>query len=191
MRVLVFDTETTGLPPMTPNRKFINPEEFRYYDGCRIIEIAYKIFDHETKTELVSFKSLVYHEGVDIKNSHIHGITNEMVKSADAISIDEMLTGFLGDMERHKVQRLVAHNLDFDFNVLLAECYRVGNINLANLLNKMDMFCTMKQGKIYMDYMKMPKLVELYDFIFHRIFRNQHRAMSDCEACFDCYKKIC
>ena len=123
MRVLVFDTETTGLPPMTPNRKFINPEEFRYYDGCRIIEIAYKIFDHETKTELVSFKSLVYHEGVDIKNSHIHGITNEMVKSADAISIHEMLTGLLGDLERHKVQRFVAHNQDFDFKKYALSSY--------------------------------------------------------------------
>lgn len=197
MRILVFDTETTGLPQMTADRQYYEPKDHSKYDSARIIEIAYIILDQtynqsENRVKylpLVTYRSLVKFEGVNIQNSNIHGITTGMVLEG-GVDTQEMLSELQKDISTHKVDRLVAHNITFDINVLLSECFRYQREDLAQNLQTMEPVCTMYYGKIYMDYMKRPKLSELYEFIFHRSFANAHSALSDTKACLECYQML-
>ena len=45
----------------------------------------------------------------------------------------------------------------------------------------------MEIGKKFMKLNKSPKLIELYKFLFNKEFIQEHRALSDCVACADCY----
>ncbi len=45
----------------------------------------------------------------------------------------------------------------------------------------------MELGKKFMKVNKRPKLVELYKFLFKQEFKQDHRALSDCVACADCF----
>jgi DNA polymerase III epsilon subunit-like protein len=127
---------------------------------------------------------------MDIKNTDIHGVTNEMALSG--MNIINLLEEIDKDIKTYNVKRLVAHNIDFDMNILLSECYRYNKESLANLLISCETFCTMKRGKIFMDFYKNPKLIELYNFV-HRNngppFK-EHSALSDCVACEKCYLAI-
>jgi hypothetical protein len=42
-------------------------------------------------------------------------------------------------------------------------------------------------GKKFMKNDKNPKLIELYKFLFNKDFIQDHRALSDCDACLDCF----
>ena len=191
MSTLIFDTETTGLPIQIPNsRVHYPPSDYQKYDGSRIIEIAYRISD-ENKNLKFEYNTLVKFQDVDIKNSNIHGVTTEMVieKGVDT-------TDMLNTLEKHitefNVKRIVAHNIEFDMNVLQAECYRINKTSLIEKLNNLEMYCTMKLGKQFMLYYKYPKLIELYEFVFLHNAKpfKQHSAASDCEACEKCYNAM-
>ena len=42
--ILIFDTETSGLPTLAGGRYHLNPKKFDYYESSRIIEIGYAIY---------------------------------------------------------------------------------------------------------------------------------------------------
>ena len=105
------------------------------------------------------------------------------------IDTEQMLN--ILEIDLNGVDRIVAHNLQFDLNIILSECYRYNKLSLADKLLQLNQYCTMIKGKIYMDFWKSPKLSELFDFIFHYEFKNAHSATADCEACYKCYKRIC
>jgi DNA polymerase III epsilon subunit-like protein len=194
MKVFIFDTETTGLPIFNASRQYFDPSETANYDGARIIEIAYHIIDQTINEDGVfSFKpqvmvrSLVKFEGVDIQNSHIHGITTTMVNEG-GISTEELLNELETDF--NDIDRIVAHNIKFDIHILLSECHRFGRTALIQKILQAERACTMASGRYYMDYEKNPKLSELFEFMFHFEFKNQHSALSDCNACLKCYKQL-
>lgn len=187
--VLIFDTETTGLPEFI-NKQYYPPRNFEKYDNSRIIEIGYRILSLENNEFRVQFQSYINFENMDIKNTDIHGVTNEMALSG--MNIINLLEEIDKDIKTYNVKRLVAHNIDFDMNILLSECYRYNKESLANLLISCETFCTMKRGKIFMDFYKNPKLIELYNFV-HRNNAppfKEHSALSDCVACEKCYLAI-
>ena len=39
--ILIFDTETSGLPTLAGGRYHLNPKKFDYYESSRIIEIEF------------------------------------------------------------------------------------------------------------------------------------------------------
>jgi DNA polymerase III epsilon subunit-like protein len=49
---------------------------------------------------------------------------------------------------------------------------------------------TMVRGKYIMYNLKYPKLDELYYMLFNKHFDNQHNAMADVEATYECYKEL-
>lgn len=190
MSVLIFDTETTGLPKFNDKRGYYSPKNFEMYDSGRIVEMGYRILSLETNDLRVQFNSYIHHENLDIQNSHIHGITNEHALAG--CDIKEMLQILEQDFVRHDIKRIVAHNIEFDINILLSECFRYGHDSLVNLIQQCEQFCTMKRGRVFMDFYKNPKLIELYDFVHNNngpVFK-QHSAMSDCIACEKCYLAI-
>lgn len=188
MSILFFDTETTGLPLRNNlTRELSNPEDFEKYQNARLIEIAYKIV---SATDILSSSTLVKNETLKIDNTSIHGISTELALKHGK-DISELLDEMLEDLNTYDVQKIVAHNVEFDFNILLAECYRYNKQDfIKKLSNINEKYCTMKESYKFFNFKKFPKLSELYEYLFKKTFQNQHTALSDCDACMKCYNEM-
>jgi len=179
MSTLIFDTETTGLPKTVYNWK--NSEDF---DTARLVSISW-IIDNPYKQ--------VYHiiqpENFRItkESIDIHGITEERAKTF-GISFNDMIKEFYDDLKN--VNKLVAHNIEFDFNIMLNEL-NIRNMNhiITEFLKK-DLYCTKQQAKIKLNLEKSPRLSELYTLLFEKPIINAHDAMYDTLHCYQCYKKL-
>ena len=193
MKVLVFDTETTGLIPKNPKSLAEWPH---------IVQLSCIFIDLDRLDEMYVDNFIVNPE-VDIPTvtSDIHGITNEIAKR-DGIAIRDVLLRITAWLD--EVDVLVAHNLSFDKRMFMVECIR-NNINqcfskrddLGIKINKKE-YCTMKNtinlckiekinkyGNIYYKY---PKLIELYSMLFNNCdVKNLHDSMADILVCFRCY----
>jgi len=180
--ILIFDLETTGFPKY----KNAKPFQSHYFDNARIIEIGYIIINPSGEV-LKSVNHFVkYKENIKIENSFIHGITNEMVME-HGVMIDDVFDELVNDLIN--VDTIVAHNIQFDYNVLLSEVYRKYNNfkHLLGLLYSKDLHCTMQIGKKYMSCGKYPKLVELHKLLFDENWVQTHRALDDVNICAKCY----
>ena len=184
--ILVFDLETIGLP-----RKFNSlPSRTETYDTSRVIEIGYVIMDDDGDIVKQVSKFVKYeNEHIKISNTHIHGITEDMVEE-DGVHIMKILEELEEDMKQ--VEVIVAHNINFDFNVLLSEIYRLSPKfnDLITQFYKKKQECTMKIGKKYMRAAKYPKLIELYKHIFNENWDQSHRALDDALVCAKCYVEM-
>ena len=130
MKVIVFDTETTGLPqkiqvpkkeagevePGVTTPYSVVPEtEFRW---PHIVQFSYIIYDTTINEILkVSDNIIKLPTGVVIPQEciNIHGITNEM-SAKRGVELDLVLTKFMRDVQL--VDKIVAHNMNFDFNMI-------------------------------------------------------------------------
>lgn len=185
MYTLIFDTETTGLP-LRYGHKFAPPTDTYSYDNARLIEIAYIIVNDE-KNIIKKVNHLVkYDDIINITNYNIHGIDNMMVEKSGK-TIDYVFNEFATDLK--DVNTLVAHNINFDINILLSECYREHDKykDLINEIKYKNKYCTMLEGKKHMKKSKWPKLKELHEFIFNTEWVQSHRALDDTETCMKCY----
>ena len=228
--IFVFDTETTGLPERCPNgwgsywSYFMNEK----YDSSRIISIAWSSI-HNFHKDKINFNTTVtsssnnppttiehylrYPEGfTEINNSHIHGITYEDTLNNGVIFNDILMNkGLCVDIL--KADYIVAHNINFDYHVLMNELYRLGTehakacmLHLSTLKTKGKCICT---GEISTDICKMefktastykgnkktkrykmPKLSELYVYYYGKEFENQHSADGDVKALLEIISRI-
>jgi len=187
---IIFDCETTGLPVTRGYDKYFPPEETKRYENARIVQIGYIILDGDK--EVVSRSILVKPNGFVIPEeaTRIHQISQEraMREGKEAKVVWAILA-----KELEKCDTFIAHNLLFDYNVLLAELYRheKENLNLITALKNLKLYCTMKNGRQTFAFHKAPKLTELYklcypDGVWHQI----HDALDDCRGCLLCYKRL-
>lgn len=182
---LIFDTETTGFP-IKKDYNYPNPNDLEMYDPSRIIELAYIIVDQEYNI-ISTFQSLVKID-FPVYNTDIHGIEN--IELEGGIEMPKILDEVKKDFE--KVDMIVAHNIEFDYNILLSECYRYGNMELYNIIKYKKRYCTMKKFRWDKKYnaVKYPKLIELYRYFYGKDFEGAHRALNDCYACLQCFQKM-
>jgi DNA polymerase III subunit alpha len=180
----IFDTETTGLCP-----RGIQPtiQNFYRWNGARIVQIAWEVYDD--KQTLVSKKVFLIKPDdfvIPDSASKIHGITTEMAQK-DGVPFHEVARELEDDLK--DVSRLVAHNIDFDMSVLVAELFRANKTDLAYMLTSKEKVCTMKRGT--RKYQKWPKLGELYHQVFQispeEKYGALHRADVDVRCCADIY----
>jgi len=89
---------------------------------------------------------------------------------------------------------VVAHNLQFDFNVILAECYRIlasgTNLTARSVVDKMTSMkkvCTIQLAKDKLKRDKRIKLIHLYEELKGIKWEQQHRAEDDARVCGECY----
>lgn len=195
--ILVFDVETTGLPVRESYyKRFPEPRKFEFYNGSRIVELAYKVYND--KNQLVKALSvLIKPNDFEIQNSDIHGITQEMAVKYGT-RIDIALANFLIDVDN--VDLLVSHNIDFDLSIVLAEMWRMislgqntHNINYLDIetLSSKKNVCTMKEGQKQLGYLRYPKLVDLYKTLCGNTnWKQEHRALDDVDKCAQCYFKL-
>lgn len=179
-KVLVFDTETTGLPIFI-NRDYHDPSLLEFYDSSRVIELGYIIY--ENKVEICRKSSLIKTMNVNIENSHIHGITNKMVNKSGK-NIITVLREFEKDIDGCV---LIAHNVQFDTNVILSECHRYDITSLINKLSTIRKECTMAIAKDKFNMKRNVKLIDLYKYFNNNKIKQLHRAIDDVELCANCY----
>lgn len=193
MRVLIFDTETTGLPPKnTPTNHSAK--------WPHIVQLSWVIYNDETKQneeEKDYIISLGTHIPISPESTAIHGITSEISRTK-GVAIEVALFDF--KLAANRCGKIVAHNLDFDKNMLLVEFHRARMF--TNIFPPVG-YCTMKQGtpicklvKVWEDgtiSFKYPKLVELYYALFGADApapEGLHNAKVDVDLCLKCYVKM-
>lgn len=182
-KTIVFDTETTGIPIMNGYNCYHSPHLFEYYKDARLIELGYLIFDENN--QLIKKKNhLVKPNGFVIENAHIHGISQEMAMT-NGQPIESIIGELYGDL--YDIDTIVSHNIKFDINILLSECFGLCHTYIITKIIDMKKECTMQMGKKFIDYKKNPKLTELYEHLFQKKCKQIHRALSDAEYCAECY----
>ena len=119
MRLLVFDTETTGLP----QSKFIAPSTLHQWPY--IVQFSYIIYD-TSLNDIIQSKDYIIKlpESILIPedSTKIHGITNEMSQQ-NGVQISDVLSEFFYFLRG--VDILVGHNIEFDINMMKIELLRI------------------------------------------------------------------
>ena len=190
MKVLIFDTETTGLLPKDKNG------EYPY-----IVQLSYVYFDTTKMAQIEAINSIVNVGDIEIpiESINIHGITNEISHNLGR-PIKEVLLEFSEYIDKTDI--VVAHNLNFDKTVVIKELERLEYPNYFNIYDKLY-YDTMIYGKelcqLYTNgnykrpYLKFPKLVELYSKLFSdddNAIANAHNAIIDVLMIMRCYLKM-
>jgi len=184
---LFFDVETTGLPA-----RGATCFDLDAYSDARIVSIAWVL---RSKLQVMSQQYCVVRQeetnsdSDPLGASFIHGINRSMTQTFGK-ELSCVLKDFVSDVALSET--VVAHNLEFDSNVVGSELYRLGLDPSTFLKHKSH--CTMKSNtdlvkKTFENSRsyKWPKLSELYHFCFHRDMKGAHNALADVENTADCY----
>jgi DNA polymerase III epsilon subunit-like protein len=218
MRVLIFDTETTGLP----KTKLLTKEVLHLLPF--IVQLSYVIFNTVTN-RIEVIQDHIINIPLDIQispeSTNIHGITKEITLSKGK-ALKDILFQFIEDYE--SCDLLVGHNLSFDVNMLKMETMRLiqtslyfeklyleefleklimesnNNSNSNSNSNNSKHYCTMKKTITYCnlkvidkkgkEYIKFPKLSELHKKMFGYIPKNLHNSLHDVLVCLRCFYQI-
>jgi DNA polymerase-3 subunit epsilon len=195
MRMIVFDTETTGLPD------FKNPSKYRrfgleFYGYPQIVQLAWLEYDNTTHE--IHYEDHIINIQSDIPKDvqKIHGITNEIMREKGE-NPRKVLKQFIEAIERNNTY--IAHNAQFDIKMVLAACekYRIAcPFRKEQFLE--NVYCTKKEGtnicrimvrsKYGKPYMKWPRLFELHEYLFPSSSEvdNFHNALTDVVCTFRC-----
>lgn len=185
MKTIIIDVETTGLPETKGFNSYYSPSELNRYDGSRIVQLSYAVRD---ETGEVQFKdSYVIPNGFVIRNEKFHGVSNELATKEGKPLVD-LLTVLENDLTN--VTTIVGHNINFDINVILSECYRLNLSCVIQAINNCELYCTMMKGKIAMKLPRYPKLTALYKFYTNEEFNQTHNSLEDVRACLLCYDHL-
>uniref|UniRef100_A0A6C0B046 Exonuclease domain-containing protein n=1 Tax=viral metagenome TaxID=1070528 RepID=A0A6C0B046_9ZZZZ len=212
MLVLVFDTETDGLPQ---NMRAI-PNINNYQDWPKIVQLSYMLYDTDANKIVLCHNYVIRVSNISHESTKIHGITNEK-SQRDGIPIKEALKLFIENMK--KADLIVAHNVEFDQKVILAELYSAmvqekeseseftnteSNYwvnSIGHMLYTKKYYCTMQESidlcslesftKVdKKPYKKFPSLLELYRHLFGYEPQGLHNAIIDVVVCFQCFYKM-
>jgi DNA polymerase III subunit epsilon len=206
-RIMVFDTETTGLFPKTDPNKVNKISDFPY-----ILQLSYVIYD--TNQDCIVIE---YNEYINVSDkvaitpfiTDLTGITKEMCKNG--VDITDALSDFY--LAYMSVDYVVAHNLSFDKRMIELELQR-NMIELSirvphaafmfndtyNLIQNIQIQCSMQLGTKFCDtylqgkdgktWKKPPRLGELHKQLFGFEPKNLHNSLVDSKVAMKCYLKM-
>ena len=183
MKILVFDTETTG---------FIDKKNPSTQGQPYIIQFAGILGElKEWKYSELARKNILINPGISIPYgaSQVHHIYDIDVKNSPnmAESIDEIMS-FLNEADT-----LIGHNIEYDEDMLKLELRRYQKLHLYH---PSQVICTMKTTVDFCalqwngERFKYPKLGELYKKLFGEYFIGAHDAMTDVEATLRCFLEL-
>jgi DNA polymerase III epsilon subunit-like protein len=184
--VLFVDVETNGLPIKKAGLHTFYPfSELDKYDSSRLIAVSWCICDFKGD-QTVLRTVYVKPDGFTITNSDIHGISQEKA-TKDGVTVKQLFDQLEQDLTDN-VKVMVAHNLEFDYNIMMSELHRLGNKKtLMDRLQKLEKACTAEQTRdllklptksTYGGY-KMPSLKELYFHSFKKEMVGHHDPEQD------------
>jgi DNA polymerase III epsilon subunit-like protein len=191
MKILVFDTETNGLPK-SKNAKIFDTQQFPY-----ILQLSYIIYDVYNNNIIKTTNNYINNVEFNEDAYKINKITKEMIENGK--NIKDVLNDFIDAIKVCDI--LVAHNCNFDKKIIMVECVRnqiLYRLNY-NIKNK-NTFCTMINSinlcKLPSNFengnFKFPKLNELYNYLFNENIPsdNLHNSLVDCIFTLKCYIKL-
>ena len=196
MKLLVFDTETTGLPK-SRNAPIHSTELWPH-----VIQLSYILYDTEQNTLSVMCDRIIRVDDnviISDESTKIHGITKTMCIEK-GIPILDALHEFQEAFKQCDV--VIAHNIEFDKNMLKVEQHRNPTKKpfWYNPEQSPVEHCTMKSnkklcniiaiGRLGDNYIKFPTLSELYKHLFNTTPNNTHNAFVDILICLRCYYHI-
>lgn len=208
MRVLVFDTETTGLP----KSRLLSPDTLNLWP--HIVQFSYIVYDTDDN-QLIDINDEIVKIKEDMiipdESSKIHGITTQMSHSK-GIDIELVLIDFFARIKN--VDTLIGHNVSFDIDMVKVELMRIVCDNkrvrdevivyknyLHTLTTFENIYCTLKNtielcdikavSKYGKTYKKYPKLFELHQKLFSNVtLNNLHNSLNDIIVTLRCYIKL-
>lgn len=182
MSKLVFDIETTGFPKKH-EFMYYHPSDIDKYENARIIEISYAILEND---KTITVKQYLIKTDKPILNSSVHGITDDMCKNG--LNFNDFVNLWIIDLQ--KVDTLIAHNIQFDYSVILSELFRLNRTDVIDMLRKKKLYCTMINSMKYLKSPKFPKLIDVYNHITGEQATQTHRAQDDVNMCVKIYHSI-
>lgn len=165
VKILVFDTETTNLPPLFPGqtwnerseygKKLLNPNHIEQWKDVlhawpHIIQFSYIFYDTEVPKKAKIFNKYIditHEENIIISEGSIaiHHITKEKIAgmpSKDKTSIQETMSEFLDDLKNSDI--VVGHNVEFDRKMVIAELLRMHEeTHVRMIMDDSKFACTM------------------------------------------------
>jgi len=189
MKVLVFDTETSGLPT-EKNASIYELEKWPH-----ILQLSYIVYDSESNELLTVEDDYIKIEDdiiIDPESEKVHKISRDMLHEK-GITIQDALYKFNHWSESSDL--LVGHNVSFDKRMIMVE-----GIRNKIRMSIHDTYCTMKNsidlckieriGKNGDKYFKYPSLSELHIELFKKEPKNTHNALIDILLCMRCFCKM-
>ena len=183
---MILDLETTGLPIRKGFNNYYHYSNLNKYDTSRIVQISWGIYKQDGEKILLR-DFVIKPSGFNIpeQSTKIHGIPHNYAKKygIELLKVIEYL-----EKDINKINVIIAHNLNFDINILLSELYRFKNFNLTNKIKNTKKICTAQttkgilQIKIIINYeyiYKLPNLVELYYWCFGKELTGAHNSKKD------------
>jgi DNA polymerase III epsilon subunit-like protein len=188
MLVLCFDTETTGLPPKGSFPAKVGA------DYPYIVQLSFVVYNTETNAVVQEENHLVK-VPVKVNGSQaaaIHKITDEALhaKGVEFAYVYYIFQAALG-----RADLVVGHNLEFDLNMMRAQCARhsfpfcVPKNLFCTMKSTVDL-CAIRRQNSRGAYNKYPSLLELYRFLFQEEPTELHNAIVDVYACLRCFVKV-
>lgn len=202
MRIILFDTETNGLP------KSWHASPYRTDNWPRILTLAWQMWEYNGGTDdpvqigrgdylITPAADIIWDEGAE----KIHGITQDKA-TRDGRPAAEVLSEFVNIVRRADL--IVAHNMAFDKTVLICEMIRLDPRLAMDWWPRFE-YCTCEGTKTLCalpppsgkpvrpsDPFKKPKLVELYRHLFPDRPADFpfHSAAGDTECLTQCFLEL-
>lgn len=182
--ILVFDTETTGLPID------INADITDLDNWPRMVQIAWILFD--SNGNRISGKDYIIKPdnfSIPLEATEIHNITDEIAEQYGE-DLDEVMQEFINCLNKSTL--IVSHNIAFDEKVVGSEMIRLG---YGNVLEQKEKVCTMESSVDFCSIdglygNKYPKLSELYQALFSDDYIETHNAVEDVAATSKCFWEL-
>lgn len=180
--ICVLDTETTG-----KNIPLYHVSHSDKWSGIRLVQFAYELYkmDGSGSTTCIEKKCMIIQpDGFIIPDEviAIHGITNTMALEK-GISIHQWCQ-IMGEL-LPRVHTFVAHNMEYDSNVILSELYRYKQESTVAQWNMTTKDCTMLMGKRLVG--KWSKLAALAEYCSITVPSGLHNADVDTHLCAKIY----
>jgi DNA polymerase-3 subunit epsilon len=192
MLIFVYDTETTGL---------MRGNNYTSLDISFLASIAALLYDSELNRIVSSFNAMVKPEGWSMPEEagKINGLTDEYLNSV-GIPASVVIPTVIA--LSNKADLRVAHNADFDDNIIAANIWREiikdghSKSTAQGIVEQwlaIPTYCTMRNSKEIVGALdkrgriKYPKLIEAYKFFFNKDLDRAHSANADAVATLEIY----
>jgi DNA polymerase III alpha subunit (gram-positive type) len=157
----------------------------------RVTQLAWAVWDDEK--QICAHSSLIKPDGWEVPKTDFF-IKNNMSTERcekEGMIMQTILDKFIADIAESGCQYLIAHNINFDYNVLGSEMIRYKKTTGK----AMKQICTMHASTEYCKLpgnfgYKWPKLEELHNKLFGCPFEGAHDALFDVRAMVKCFFEL-
>ena len=195
MKVLVFDTETSGLP-VGRNPSILETEKWPH-----MVQLSYIVYD-TTENKLIHCKDDIIkipkHVNISEESVSLH-VINHDISNVKGIKVKTAINEF--NTYLNECELVIGHNISFDKRIIMVESIRqhmrqhfttagVRKPEYCTMKNSVDICKIEAVSKKGEKYFKYPNLSELYKKLFDDTHKNVHNSLIDVILCLRCYCKM-